>query len=132
MLKNQLEIFYKVFYNFHLKKDGIESRSYLLACCATGVFVFVSILNIFCVLSISFHLEIPFKISKPGNWLFTIIFMTGFYYFIFNILKFEKTGDREDLFFTINPGVSKKVFWIYAINFLLFFVLAILRKHYLN
>ena len=101
-----------------------EGSPNLISYLVVFLFVFVFALNIVTITSTLSCINIKIDNGKTGNLLLVILLAVIGYFLFYNVFLMEKFIDNPE----ISVEKQKKVWIVFIINFILFFILAIIRK----
>ncbi len=103
-----IKLLYYTLFNYTIKKDGYSVVTHIAASFFLLVLLVCAIADFLLILNIIVDNLFGFSHVRKGGIIF-IIALGGVlnYLFIFNVLKFEKIGDRDDHLFTLEPKKYK-------------------------
>ncbi|RDC55516.1 hypothetical protein DU508_14610 [Pedobacter chinensis] len=121
-MKNYLLDLYAVAFNHFLKMK--EGKPNLMGYLTVFIFSFVFVFNIIIISLIFTGKDLLFYNNKFNNFVGVGIIACLGYFVFYKIFKIKKHGVKVDI-----SNRRKKVVWIiFILNFLLFFILAVIRK----
>lgn len=122
-------IIYKVLYNYFLAQRKYPTNPKVMACATTTLFIILLLLNIAACISLCCHLNFIPKTSKAMH---ALIFAVVFYavYLVQSI--FVKSGIGEGQEFNISVRTRQYTWLVFIINFVLVFILALVKKAILH
>lgn len=126
-MKKVLELIYTATYNFDVKKNGYSPSSHLVASMLTGLVILFFVINITTLLIILTKNQYYANFGKGTAMLFLILFFGFIYLLLFNIFHFSKNGDTENYLFQIEPRTYLITWTAITVNFILLFLLWLLK-----
>ena len=132
MIKQGLEILYKVFYNFYEKRDRSGVNPAFTAWIAISIFLGIMLFNLLLLGGIILNKDLIPTYSRSGSYLMSAFIFGATYVILFYLMNLRSIIERQENFFDTTEYTVKVTWVAYTFNILLVFALALFRKGYFD